>query len=568
MFIGPEKLAEIKSSVDIVDIITDYVPLKKAGKRFRALCPFHEDKDPSFYVNPERQNYKCFGCGVSGDVISFLEAIDHLTFSEAVSLLARRAGVQLDLGKPSGDTSIILKANEFACKFYEHILHSTETGKAGRDYLLKRNISEDIAKTFRIGYAPPGWESLKKAASKEGMPEKDLLKAGLLIESNQGGVIDFFRQRVIFPIQDARSRVIAFGGRVLDDSLPKYMNSSDSPVFKKSGTLYGMNLAKDLIFKKREAIITEGYTDVIKAHEKGFSNTVATLGTAFTDNHARLLRRYADTVYVVFDSDSAGKKAAERSLEILLGQELDIRVIQLPGGSDLFDLLSNKSTEEFQKLQMNAADFLEFKYQSVAKRHNLTSNKGRADAADELLEILKSIANPVLRDLEIRKVANLIGTDASGLKTRLGYSKTTIIARSKRTVSTEELRDMDLIGIMLNRPDMVKNVKEAFPPECYHDTDYGLIAAIIYEEFEEKGAISTNRIFESENGEDLRKKVVEIVNYCGGPGKEERDYEKLFAAWVSKKEKELLERELKSNPDIDLKEYFELKKKANRKQKV
>lgn len=573
MLISPEKLSEIKGSLDIVEIISAYIPLKKVGKRFKALCPFHPDKDPSFYVNPERQNYRCFGCGASGDIISFIQAMDHLEFVEAVRSLARKAGIEIEVSEPSGRTTAILRANEFACRFYQNVLFETEEGKSGRAYLEKRGIGREIAEKFRLGYAPAGWESLKQVAQKQGEKQADLVEAGLLTESKKGSLIDFFRQRLLFPILDTRSRVIAFGGRVLDDSLPKYINSPDTPLFKKSGTLYGLDLAKAPIVAEKRVVVTEGYTDVIKAHEKGIEYAVATLGTAFTDTHARLLKRYTDTVFVVFDSDGAGKKAAERSLEILLGQELTIRIVQLPGGSDLFDYLDKAGKEEFERLMEEAVEFLDYKYKSVAERHDISTTRGRAAAADELLAVLKSIGNPVLRDLEVKRVANIVGADESGLRTRLARIGTERAVRPHAmSTSKAGLRDLDLIDIMINRPDLLTRIMDVFPVESYIDEDCGKIASLICTEYEEKGTVSTECVFRNEDGERLRLKVLDVIRYGSERPDEERDYEKLFAGWVNKREKERLASEIREkigdDPETGLNEYFEFKKKLSKKHKV
>jgi DNA primase len=569
MLISPEKLSELKDSVDIVETISEYLPLKKTGKRFRGLCPFHPDKDPSFYVSPDRQNYRCFGCGASGDVISFVQAIDHLSFTEAVRMLARRAGIEIEINEPSGRTSATLKANEFACRYFEHVLFETEEGKPCRDYLKARGMGRDIAKQFRLGYAPAGWESFKQFAAKNGFDQSGLVESGLLTESKKGTLIDFFRQRLMFPILDTRSRVIAFGGRVLDNSLPKYINSPETSLFKKSETLYGLNLAKASMFAKRSVIVTEGYTDVVRAHEKGIDNTVATLGTAFTDGHARVLKRYVDIVYVVFDSDSAGKKAAERSLEILLGQELGIKIVQLPGGADLFDYLGTSGIEGFERFTEGAVEFLDFKYEKVRERHDLSSTRGRASAADELLTVLKAIGNPILRDLEIKRVATLIGTDEAGLRQRVGtFALTDTPARRGECA---DLRDLHLIDILMSRQDLVQRVVDAFPPESYADADYGRIAAIVYDEFEETGRVSTTCILESKDGEYLHEKLMHAVRLIKEDGDSEKDYDKLLSGWIAKKEEEHLANEIRRKTELPaaaISEYFELKKKAGQKHKV
>jgi DNA primase len=572
MLISPEKLSQLKDALDIVEVVSDYMPLKKAGKRLKALCPFHPDKDPSFYVNPERQNYRCFGCGASGDVISFVQAIDHLSFVEAVHALARRAGIEIEIAESSGRTSAILRANEFACRYYLHVLWETDEGKAGREYLEKRGIGRDIASQFRLGYAPAGWESLKQRAQAEKADEAELVEAGLLTESSRGTLIDFFRQRLLFPIFDSRSRVIAFGGRVLDDSQPKYLNSRDMPLFKKSETLYGLNFAKAEIISERSVVVTEGYTDVIKAHEKGIKHAVATLGTAFTDGHARALRRFTGTVYVVFDSDSAGRKAAERSLEILLGQELGVRVVQLPGESDLFDYLSSSGKDEFRRLTEDAVDFLDFKYDNIENRYDLRTTKGRAEALDELLPILNAIRNQSLQNLEIQRVLAKFGGNQDGLRRKLAEMRMGRAIPSSLITSNAGLRDLDLIDIMINRPDLIQRIMEVFPEESYVDGDCGRIASLMCAEYEEKGTISTDCVFQSEDGERLRAKVLEVIRYAGQHADKDRDYEKLFTAWVARKEEERLASEIRKKsadaPAASLVEYFELKKKISRKHKV
>jgi DNA primase len=571
MLISPEKLSELKSAVDIVEVISEYLPLKRAGKRHKALCPFHPDKDPSFYVHTERQNYRCFGCGAAGDVISFIQKMDNLTFPEAIRAIARRAGIEIEVDEPSGRTTAILKANEFACKFFEHVLKDRSEGEPARQYLKQRGIGRENAVQFRLGYAPPGWESLKEFASSKSMDQKALAEAGLLSESSRGTLIDFFRQRLIFPIFDTRSRVVAFGGRVLDDSLPKYINSPESPVFRKSATLYGLNFAKASMMAEKCAIVTEGYTDVMRAHEKGVDHVVATLGTAFTEDHARLLKRFAPKVLVVFDSDTAGKKAAERSLEILLTQDIEVLVTQLPGGQDLCDYLGTAGKEQFERLISEAVDFLEFKYATVSERCDLTTTRGRAAAADQLLSVLRCVRNPVLRGLEIRKVANLIGVGEAELRARIVPSAPRAVPEAPDSACSE-LRDMDLIDILLNRTDLAPRVMGAFPPESYADEDFRRIASLLYDSYADTGTISTNCIFDCDEADQLKGKMLEIARYGGEYGEKERDYEALFAAWVAKKEEELLASEIRKksaeSPAASLAEYFELKKKSRQKHKV
>ncbi len=572
MLISPEKLSELKNAVDIVEVISEYLPLKKAGKRYKALCPFHPDTAPSFYVSGDRQSYKCFGCGMSGDVISFLQAMDHLSFPEALRALSRRAGIVLELDEASGKTSGMVRANEFACSYYQDVLWNKPEGEPAREYLRNRAINREIAEKFRLGYAPPGWESLKASASRKGIAGAELADAGLLTVSSKGTQIDFFRQRLMFPIFDIRSRVIGFGGRVLDDSLPKYINSPDSVLFRKSGTLYGLNFAKMQLFHMKQVLITEGYTDVIRAHEKGIDYAVATLGTAFTDSHARVLKRYVDTVYVVFDADEAGRKAAERSLEILLGEELAVRVATLPGGADLFDFLGSAGEDDFKRLIRDAVEFLDFKYESAATRHDLSTSAGKAAATDEMLGVLRAIRNPVLRGLEIKRMAGRIGVEERELRARLGRAEVDLAEVEYIGSVPGSLRGLDLIDIILNRPDLAGRVTEAFPPESYIDPELGRIASILWQSHEEKGTVSTECVFEQPDGEDLRQKLLDVLSYTRQFEDKPRDYEALLAAWVSKKEEEHLASKIKQkgeeNPAESLVEYFELRKKSRQKHGV
>jgi len=348
---SPETITAVEQASDIVSLILEYIPLKRAGKDFKALCPFHNEKTPSFYVSPSKQIYKCFGCGEGGNCFGWVMAMEKVSFVEAVEILAERAGVKIEKSRGGGETSGVdkerlLGACEWAAAEYEKYLWDDPRGAPAREYLAGRGLDEEVARKFRLGLAPSARDTLVRALGRRSRSAEEIMeRAGLVGRGGGGELYDRFRGRLMFPICDARGRVIAFGGRTLGEDGPKYLNSPETPLFNKGISLYGVHLAKQAALKSREIFVMEGYTDVLAAFQNGVENAVATLGTALTAGHARFLRRYADAVYLVYDADFAGEKASDRGRDIFLEEEVDAHILSLPEGFDPCDYLLERGGE-------------------------------------------------------------------------------------------------------------------------------------------------------------------------------------------------------------------------------
>ena len=384
----------IQHSNDIVDVISEHVKLARKGREMVGLCPFHDDHKPSMYVNPDKQIFKCFACSAGGDVIKFVQMREGLSFMRAVERLAARAGIKIDVTKnisngPDSDIdpADIEKVNRWAMKFWRKNLLQP-AGEKCRDYVSKRQITEKTSEEFSLGFAPEQWDDLLNAAKKQNIPEKLLLAAGLAAKG-EGGCYDKFRNRFMFPIIDASLRVVGFGGRTLGDDPAKYMNSPTSVLFDKSNCVYGLDKARHEIVSGGTVVIVEGYTDVIMAHQSGCKNVVATLGTSLTAGHARLLRRFAKDIVLIFDSDAAGATAVERALEICLAERIDIRVTSVPQGKDPCDFVLSAGGEAFKQLIENAVDVMQYRWnrlsEKFAKSDNLTE---RRHATEEFLRTI------------------------------------------------------------------------------------------------------------------------------------------------------------------------------------
>ena len=408
----PEYLiAEIKDKNDIVDVISQYIELKLAGTSHKGLCPFHNEKTPSFMVNRERQFFKCFGCGESGDVIGFIMKKESLDFIEAIKVLADRANIHIkersDLSskeyrekkeKEKKYFEINKKAGRY---FYENLI---QRPNIALNYLIKRGLNTKTIKTFGLGYAHNSWNDLLNYFAEKGYTENDLLESGLIVETKQkNGFYDRFRNRIIFPIFDIKGNVLGFGGRVLDESMPKYLNSPETIFFKKSEILYGLNLARKNP-NNRQVILVEGYMDVISLYQEGFTNVVATLGTALTKQHGILLKRYFDQVIISFDSDNAGKSATLRSIEILKDLDIDIRILHLPNNMDPDDFIKQKGRQVFQRHLKKALNHIDYKINLAKEKYSSDSLDDQVNLGKEIAVILKDIKSPIEQDAYINKV--------------------------------------------------------------------------------------------------------------------------------------------------------------------
>lgn len=419
-----ECVERIRDATDIVALIESYVTLKRSGRNHMGLCPFHEEKTPSFSVNAERGRYKCFGCGESGGAFDFVMGLDNVTFREAAEILAERAGVGIEYEEgaappPGRSKSDVYRVNAWARTFFVRQLKAPEASEC-RAYLARRGINEESIARFEIGYAPAAWDRMLIAAGKNGVPRELLEDAGLIIARESGsGHYDRFRDRLIFPIRDPLERVVGFGGRCLDGSEPKYLNSPETPVFSKGRCLYGAEHLRGLP-AETPVHVMEGYTDVVMAAQNGCDSAVATLGTALTPDHARMLSRHTERVTLVYDGDAAGRRAAERGAEVFAGVDLDLKVCRLPGSQDPCDFLLERGPAGVVVLNEEAVDFLDFAIAEVRERFDIGSMHGSVKAADELLRLARATSNPVKRRLVLERIAAELEVSPGDLAARMG----------------------------------------------------------------------------------------------------------------------------------------------------
>ena len=417
MQISEEILEKIKSQNDIVDVISERVRLKKAGRNFTGLCPFHNEKTPSFSVSQEKQIYKCFGCGEAGNVISFVMKDKNLPFIEAVKYLANRANIPLKLGNGEQSQSnrkkeLLYKVNVEAAKFFFSNLMNNQNAK---EYFLNRGIKEETIKKFGLGYANDSWNSLMFYLRKKGINDGLLEEAGLIsVNKEKGRKYDRFRNRVMFPVFDYQGKVIGFGGRVLDDSKPKYLNSPETLVFQKGTNLYGLNFALKHNMSERYFVIVEGYMDLISLHQYGITNVVASLGTALTINQARLLKRYADKVVISYDADLAGQMATLRGLEILRTAGFDVRVLSIPQGKDPDEYVRSNGREAFLKLINNAEPLIDYRIKKAEEGIDFKNSQSVILYSKRIMDIISDL-DPIEKDVYIKKASENTGIKEQAL---------------------------------------------------------------------------------------------------------------------------------------------------------
>ncbi|MBC2579229.1 DNA primase [Clostridium sp. DJ247] len=403
--ISEDVIQRIKEENDIIDVISESVKLKRGGRNYLGLCPFHHEKTPSFSVSADKQIYKCFGCGEAGNVITFIMKTRNLNFPEAVRFLADRVNIELELDGDKNNTyrenvERLYKVNIEAARYFFSCLKENSSGKR---YLLNRGITENIIRRFGLGYSVDRWDSILNYLKKKGFTELDMLNVGLIIKSPKGSYYDRFRNRVMFPVFDYKGKVIGFGGRVLDDSKPKYLNSPETLLFKKGINLYGLNFA----IKgngSRILIIVEGYMDCISLHQYGITNVVASLGTALTINQARLIKRYADKVIISYDSDIAGQAATLRGLDILKKVELDVRVLTVPQGKDPDEFIRNNGRDAFLKLIDEALPLIDYKINKLREGIDLKNANELAKFAEKALEIVVGL-DPIEREIYLKRLS-------------------------------------------------------------------------------------------------------------------------------------------------------------------
>ena len=422
-------ITEVKQRLDIVEFISEYVTLQKSGRNFKGLCPFHSEKHASFFVFPEQQSWHCFGaCGTGGDIFSFVMKKEGIDFGQALRLLAQRGGVPLGPGEAPSKVEDekkerLFQINEATAEYYCHILSATKGAATARSYLAKRNVVPETIREFRLGFSPDAWETIKNYLLGKGYTEKELVEAGLVIEKEEGGNYDRFRNRLMFPICDIRGRVTGFGARVLDDSLPKYINSPQTPIFDKSNSLYGIDKAKSSIRKKDLVIIVEGYMDVLTAHQHDWENVVGSMGTALTEKQVEGIKRLTNNITLALDADLAGEEATLRGKAILAYSNIEANVILLPPGKDPDEVIGEE-VALWQKLVEQAMPIMDFAFQSVIGRVDINKARDKSLAVQKLLPSIYEIKDPTQKFHYVEKLARALKMKASDVEVALQRLKT------------------------------------------------------------------------------------------------------------------------------------------------
>jgi DNA primase len=456
--IPDQVIDDIQTRADIVELIGRYVPLKRAGRHYKALCPFHKEKTPSFTVNTDKQIYHCFGCGTGGNIFGFLMQHDRVTFPEAVRQVAEQVGISLpspQAGARHEQFERLAGVMDQVCRYYERTLAHPQAGRQGRDYLATRGVGATTQAAFRVGFAPSGWDRLLKATQARQISRELLEQAGLLVRGTRGAY-DRFRNRLIFPILDIRRRVVGFGGRSLDGQEPKYLNSPETPLYQKGRHLFGLAQAKDAIIACQQVIVVEGYFDCLVLAEAGVTHVVSPLGTALTEEQARLLKRYAPRVILAFDADAAGESATLRGIEVLMEAGLDVTIAQLPSHVDPDEYLRHVGRERFEQRLGASASIVEFLLDCATKRFSLQHIEGRVQAAQFILPTMAKVPNAMLRREYIRVVADRLQLDEPAVLQEL--SKLSSRAPSVRLAAgvapalVPEGAERLLVGLVLEEP--------------------------------------------------------------------------------------------------------------------
>ena len=524
-----ELLEEVRSRNDIIDVISQYVVLKRSGRNYFGLCPFHNEKSPSFSVSPDKQIFHCFGCGVGGNVFHFIMKIENVSFVESIQILAERAGINLpSLGSYEDEKNAKLKAkvydvNQFSAEFYHKNLYKP-TSKMGQEYIKKRKLDNNTLKSFMIGYSGE-FDELYKALRKEGFEDEEILASGLVNKSKEGMYIDRYRHRIMFPIQDVRNRVIAFGGRVLDDSKPKYINSPENIVYSKGRNLFGLNVAKRNnpgIMKR--LLIVEGYMDAISLFQRGITNVVASLGTALTDAQGRLLRKSTEQVILGYDSDGAGQAAIIRGMEILKSMGCDIRILQISGAKDPDEFVIKYGPDKFRKCMDDAISVVEYKVKNLKKELNLTNVSDKIKFLNAIAKILSEVDNSMEREVYVDKISKTYDISKEAIYAEINkrlYSNNSAnqkvlearpnIVRPKQEEKIDEFsarREQMLIYLLINYPkESFNRIKSLVSIESIKSEKNRNIISVLYEKMNESENVDNILDWFDDN---------EIVNYITG----------------------------------------------------
>lgn len=555
-------IEEVRQSNDIIEVISQYVHLKRKGRSYFGLCPFHNEKSPSFSVSPDKQIFHCFGCGVGGNVITFISKIEGLGFKETIEVLAERAKIELPIDNNADNSKEELKAkvykvNAYAAEYYHKRLFESRS-KMGQEYVKQRKLNMETIESYKIGFSG-NFDELYKELRKQGFHDEEILESGLVNKTDNGKYIDRYRNRLMIPIFDVRNRVIGFGGRVLDDSKPKYINSPENIVYSKGRNLFGLNVAKKGDIKK--LLIVEGYMDVISLHQRGITNVVAALGTALTPQQGWLLRKNTEQVILGFDSDGAGQTAIMRAMEVMQNMGCDIRILQMTGAKDPDEYILKYGSARFKKLLDEAISLIEFKVKILKQNLNLENAGDKIKFLNEIAKLFSKIDNTIEQEIYIEKIAdgyNISKEAIFGQVNKLQYAnkkdekvlekaKPVIVKREKKEnyVSSEvQRREKTIISMIVNTPEMYNKIKENISVEDFKDEENKEILSKIYEKCEQND-VNVNSILNLLD-ENIQNKLTEIMTEDYGITDSNKAFEDIRLKYqrekLEKRRDELLEK--------------------------
>jgi DNA primase len=515
-FIPDELINQVREANDIVEVISEYLPLRKKGKSYTALCPFHPEKTPSFSVSQERQIYHCFGCGKGGNVYTFLMEHEKLSFFEALKLLAKRANISLP--KKTSDQKAtetldqLFYANQVANEYFRD---SLKHSKKAKDYLQSRGFSSETIEVFSLGYAPAEWDGLIIFSKEKGLKPEILLSAGLVVEKEKkAGWYDRFRDRVTFPIFNLSQKIVGFGGRIIQEKdEPKYLNSPESPIYHKGKILYGLNISKDLIRDKKAAVLVEGYIDLISLYQSGIKNVVAPLGTSFTQDQARLLSRYAEKVYLLFDSDRAGESAVFRSADLLFDSEMEMMIVVLPSGEDPDSFVRKHGLKGMAQKLRDAKSFIDYKKDSLPAEFNSLPMKEQEGIIKELAETASRIKNQLWKDLFINKAAQafkvnekIILDAIKGIGRKEERSK---VLPEEKLKGPHKL-ERELLKILIDENRLIPLTRNRLSKEDFCFPENAELFEMILNLFETAGKVSPSALIDKAQAQKLKELISEI----------------------------------------------------------
>lgn len=583
MIYGEEIIEEVRSRNDIVDLISTYVPLKKKGSSYFGLCPFHNEKSPSFSVSRDKQMYYCFGCGAGGNVFTFLMEYENFSFPEALKYLAERAGMELpeeelnEEAKQAMDEKARLREmNKLSANYFYYLLHS-KRGQKGLAYLKDRGITDTTIKHFGLGYADIYNDDLYRFLKSKGYSDEDLKDSALVTIDERRGGSDKFWNRVMFPIMDVNNRVIGFGGRVMGDGSPKYLNSKETKLFDKSRNLYGLNFARSS--RKKEIILCEGYMDVISMHQAGFTNAVAALGTAFTSGHGTLLKRYTENVILSFDSDEAGQRAILRAIPILKEAGLTVRVLDLTPYKDPDEFIKGLGAQALEERIRKAMSSFMFQVKVAAGRYDQDDPESKTQFQHEAAKLLATIEEPLERKNYIEAVSREYYIGAKDLEDLVNYYGTSGYSSAQRQQTTPRQQERRLqvneakeekkkqpqkllLTWMVNEPQLFDKLEGIIGPDDFYEQIYHGVALLLFKQYEEEKAVIPGKILNQYTDLEDQKKIAELFNTTLKISPLAEDRDKALNDIVRRVKEDSIEQQMNATNDI-LRWQDLIKEKAN-----